>query len=560
MPSPVRPVLTALRGQIIAVGLLSAIVNLLMLNGSFYMLQVYDRVMASRSLATLAAVTVLLLFLFGVQAGADILRQKLLALTAREFSARLRGPAHRAGLRQAATGQHGHPLQDLEQVRLFLSGSGPGAILDLPWVAAFMALAMVIHPVIGLATLAGAVMLVGLSVLAERLTRRAAAESGKMLARQRFLTEAERPQAATALAMGIGPALTARHDRLAAGAAAAAEAAGSRNAGFAAVARVLRMAIQSLMLGLGALLVLRGDLTAGAMIATSILTGRALAPIDGALLHWRPAAEARAALRRLDQALAAQDEAGLALPLPRDSLSVSALAVGAGGAPLLRGIGFALKAGDVLAIVGASGVGKSSLLRVLAGVDAPLAGEIRLDGTRMDQFAPDRLGGSVGYVAQVPGMFEGTVAENIARMAETPDPQQVLRAAEAAGVHGMIQHLPQGYDTPAGDATRPLSGGQRQRIALARALYGSPFLILLDEANAHLDAEGDAGFSRAVTAAAATGAIVIIATHRMATLSLASHVLALADGGQTAFGPRAEVMRPRTELPADPAHPLRASA
>ncbi len=557
-PRPARAVLFSSRGRVAAIWLFSAAVNLLMLNGALYMLQVYDRVLNSRSMATLATVTVLLLFLFAVQAVIDILRQRLLVLASRELDARLRGPAHRATMRAARSGLGaGHALQDLGTLRGFLAGAGPSALLDLPWVPVFMALAFAIHPVIGVAVLGGAGLLVLLTLVSERMARGHAAAAMAAQGRLRFLVEAERRQAQNVVAMGLAQSLGRRHDRQAALAAEAGARAATATGTAAAIARVVRMALQSLILGLGALLVIRGELTAGAMIATSIMTGRALAPLDAAIVHWRPMQEARAALGRLDAALAETAAPTLALPLPRAALEAEGVAAAAGGEVVVQGVSFALRAGDVLGVVGPSGAGKTSLMRLLAGIEAPAGGELRLDGARTDQFDPDRLGGAKGYVAQEAGLFEGTVAENIARMDPNAPAEAVLGAARLAGVHGMILGLPQGYETPVGDASRPLSGGQRQRIALARAFYGDPFLILLDEANASLDAEGEQAFAEAVRAAAARGAIVVMVTHRTGTLALASHVLVLAGGRQTAFGPRAEVLRP---VATDTPRVLRANA
>lgn len=552
-PTPTAaPVLRSLRGRLAVVGLLSALVNLLMLNGSLYMLQVHDRVMSSHSMATLMAVTLLLLFLFAVQGGADLLRQRLLVLVGREFSARLRGPAHAATLRHARGAQPTHPVADLDTLRQFVSGAGPSALLDLPWVPVFMLLAFLIHPAIGAMALGGAIALSALTLLAARMGRAPAQAAAQLQSRARFVLETERAQAQTIRAMGLGPALTARHDRAGRAISESAARSASRISDFAAMSRVMRLAVQSLVLGLGAMLVIRAELSAGAMIASSILVGRALAPIDGAIAHWRPAAEARAALRRLDAELSRPEPVRLELPLPSASLMVEGLAIGPGHA-IAAGIGFAVSAGDILAVIGPSGAGKTTLLRALAGIEAPLRGTIRLDGVDRDQHAPDRLARAMGYVGQDPGILEGTVAENISRMAPDPDPDAILNAAQSANAHAMILSLPQGYDTPVGDATRPLSGGQRQRLALARAFYGAPFLLLLDEANANLDAEGDAAFARAVQQAASRGAIVVMATHRMQTIGLASHVLLLEPGGQKAFGPRAQLLRPAAE-------PLRATA
>lgn len=556
-----RPASTALlasRGRIMAIWLFSAAVNLLMLNGALYMLQVYDRVLNTRGTATLATVTLLLLFLFAVQAAIDILRQRLLVLSAREVEARLRGPAHRATLHEARSGlKASHPLKDLATVRNFLAGAGPSALLDLPWAPVFIALAFAIHPGIGLALLGGAVLMVTLTIVFGHLTRRHAAVAAEAQGRLRFRVEAERRQAQNVIAMGLAGNLCRRHDRDAAVAAEAEARAAQATGGAAAMARAARLVLQSLILGLGALFVIRGELTAGAMIATSIIAGRALAPLDAAIVHWRPMQAARCALRRLDASLATPEPAVLALPLPSRSLAAEGLAVAAGGRVIAQGVSFGLRAGEVLGIVGPSGVGKSSLMRVLAGIEAPAAGELRLDGARAEQLAPERRGAATGYVAQEAGLLEGTVAENIARMDPNPAAEAVIAAARLVGVHEMILALPQGYDTPVGDASRPLSGGQKQRIALARAFHGDPFLILLDEANANLDAEGEQAFAEAVRAAQARGAIVVIVTHRMGTLALASHVLILADGRQTTFGPRDAVLRP---TPAETPRPLRATA
>ncbi len=541
-----------------AIALLSAVVNLLMLNGSLYMLQVYDRVLVSRSLETLAAVTLLLVFLFAIQGSADVIRQKLLVAVGREFEAHLRAPAHAAMIRLAGLeGRNRQPIADLDTMRGFLGGLGPSAFFDLPWVPVFLLFAFMIHPAIGALSLAGAILMIVLTLVADRLTRRPGRLALDLKLQRRLRGEIERRHAETILAMGFSPALRGRNDEVGRREAIALQSASNATATLGATSRVVRQLIQSLLLGLGAYLAIKGDVSAGASLASSIMVGRCLAPIDTVIAQWRPATEARAALSRLDNALAETgDVRRTELPLPQATLSVENLAISASpnGPAVLTGLNFALSAGDVLGIMGPSGTGKSSLLRALAGTGTPLSGQVRLDGVPLHHHDRDRLGASIGYVPQQIGLFDGTIAENIARMQQGAPSADILQAAEIAGVHQLVLDLPDGYDTLVGDCAGPLSGGQRQRIALARAFFGKPFLLLLDEANAHLDPVGEVAFARAVRSARERGAIVLLSSHRPNILSLCSHVLVLGEGRQRAFGPAETILKPVA------ARPLRATA
>jgi ATP-binding cassette subfamily C protein len=531
----------------VAVASLAA--NLLMLNGSIYMMQVYDRVLTARSTATLLTLSALMLGLYAVQGLFDALRQRLAARIAAAFAEELRPLAHAATMRLAAGGRAraaAQPEQDVERVRTVLAGSGPTALLDLPFAPLFLALIFAIHPLLGGVALGGAVVLLALPLLSGRFARGPAEIAGRATLRRAVEGEAQRRNAETAHAMGFVGRL---RDRSLAGAAtlgAAELVAADVTGGFAAAARVVRMALQSLLLGVGAWLVIQDAVSGGAILASSVLVGRALAPVDLAIANWRGLVEARAALTRLGEVLpAAASGERTRLPAPVARLAVEGLAVTPPGAdrPVVRGIDFALEAGEVLAIVGPSGAGKSSIARALVGLWAPAAGAVRLDGARLDQWEADALGRHIGWVPQSVGFFDGSIAENIARLDPAADADAVIAAARAAGLHELILRTEAGYDTPIGDAHGPFSTGQRQRLALARALYGDPFLLVLDEANSNLDAHGEAALKRAVADAKARGAIVVMVTHRSSLFAAADRLLVIEDGTMKAFGRRDDVVR-----------------
>ena len=545
---PVTPALrAALRGTT-GVVLASTTVNLLMLNGSIYMMQIYDRVLVSRSPSTLVTLSALVFGLFAVQGVLDALRQRLMVRIADGFAEMLRGPAHAAAMRLAASGATraaAAPEQDVERVRTVLAGAGPTALVDLPFAVLFMALIFAIHPALGATALGGGVVLILLPVLSGRLSRAAADAALRGTAQRVGEAETHRRNAESARVMGFVGRLRDRSLAAAAAASAAELTVADVGGAFAATARTVRMALQSALLGLGAWLAIHDAVSSGAFLACSALVGRALAPVDLAIAHWRGFGEARAALRRLRDGLRAPDDARTRLPTPVARLAVEGLSVTPPGLarPVVAGVDFALEAGDVLAVVGPSGAGKSSLARALVGAWPAATGAVRLDGARLDQWDAEDLGRHIGWVAQSVGFFDGTIAENIARMDPAAPAEAVIAAARAAGIHEMILRTPQGYDTRIGDAQGPLSTGQRQRLALARALYGEPFLLVLDEANSNLDAAGEAALVRAIAAARARGAIVVVVTHRTNLISAANRILVVEDGAVKAFGPRDEVVR-----------------
>jgi ATP-binding cassette subfamily C protein len=534
-----------------SVALFSGVVNLLMLAGPLYMLQIYDRVLSSRSVPTLVALSVFLVGAYAFQGVLDLIRSRVVVRAAALLDRRLALTVHGAVIRLAVASRHPgegpQPVRDLDQIRGFLTSAGPTAIVDLPWVPVFLAICFLIHPWLGLAATAGALVLFTMTLLTERASRAPARAAAQDAGSRSIMVEAQRRSGETILAMGMTGALAQRwngvNDRYIAAVGRLSDVAGS----FGSASKVLRLLLQSVILGLGAYLVLRVELTAGAMIAASIMMGRALAPIETAIANWRGFVAARQSITRLSEALqrAAPKQAATALPRPARSLVVEQVTVVAPGAtkPIIAGVRFNLKSGEALGIIGPSAAGKTSLVRALAGIWRPAKGSVRLDGAALDQWDPELLGRHIGFVSQTVDLFDGTIAENIARMTIAPDADAVLRAARAAGAHDMILRLPSGYDTPIGEGGEALSGGQRQRIALARALYGDPFLIVLDEPNSNLDSEGEAALRQAIAGAKARGAIVVLIAHRPSDLSVCDHILVLASGEQKDFGPRDQVWR-----------------
>lgn len=547
--SPLRAATRAMFASIGGVAVTSIAVNLLLLNGSLYMMQVYDRVLTARSTMTLVTLSALMLGLYAAQGLLDAVRQRLAVRIAAAFAADLRAVAHAAAMRLAAAGRvHAAalPEQDVERVRAVLSGPGPSALIDLPFAPLFLMLIFAIHPLLGAVALAGAAVLLALPLLSGRLARRSAESAGRAAQRRIVEGETQRRNAETARAMGFVDRLRDRSLAVAETVGTAELAAADVTGGFAAAARAARMALQSILLGVGAWLVIQDAVSAGAILASSVLVGRVLAPVDLAIANWRGLAEARAALARLADVLAeTPGSERTRLPAPVARLSVEGLAVTPPGAdrPVVRGVDFALEAGEVLAIVGPSGAGKSSIARALVGLWTPAAGAVRLDGARLDQWEPADLGRHVGWVPQSVGFFDASIAENIARLDPAADSGAVIAAARAAGIHELILRTERGYDTPIGDGHGPFSTGQRQRLALARALYGEPFLLVLDEANSNLDAQGEAALTRAVAAAKARGAIVVLVTHRSSLISAADRLLVIEDGAMKAFGRRDAVIR-----------------
>jgi ATP-binding cassette, subfamily C, type I secretion system permease/ATPase len=534
-----------------SVALFSGFVNLLMLAGPLYMLQIYDRVLSSKSVPTLVALSIFLVGAYAFQGALDMLRSRVVvraaALLDQRLALTIHGAVIRLGIANRHPGSGPQPVRDLDQIRTFLTGAGPVAMVDLPWIPVFLAICFLIHPWLGLVATGGGIVLLAMTLQTERASRVPARLTAQDAGLRSVMVEAGRRSGETIVAMGMGGALAQRWSEVNSRYIRALGRMSDVASSYGSISKVLRLFLQSAILGLGAYLVLQQELTAGAMIAASIMMGRALAPIETAIANWRAFVAARQSVARLSDALSRAEPkpAATALPKPSRSLEIENVTVVAPGTalPIVANVRFGLKAGEALGVIGPSGAGKTSLVRTLVGIWPPAKGTVRLDGATLDQWDRELLGQYVGFVAQTVELFDGTIAENIARMGISPNAAAVLRAAQAAGAHDMILRLPAGYGTKVGEGGDALSGGQRQRIALARALYGDPFLVVLDEPNSNLDNEGEAALHKAIVDLKARGAIVVLIAHRPSVLAACDNILVLANGAQQAFGPRDQIMR-----------------
>jgi len=550
-PEELRAARSEQRSLFLAVFVFSALVNLLMLTGPLYMLQIYDRVLGSQSHETLVALTILIVLLFAIMGVLDHVRGRVTSRIGARFLDRLDRRVHSAAIRLAALAPNDPGAQtaqrDLDGVHRLMTAPVLMALFDIPWTPLFIAVIFVFHPALGTLALIGGAILILITLLNQRSTRRQNAESAATTLAAERLGDQIRAEAELVQSLGMRGAAfarlaSARRQSMLAGLALA-----DRGGGFNAATKTFRLFLQSAMLGLGAWLVLAGSLTPGAMIAASILLGRALAPVEQAIGQWALVQRAQDGWQRLGSLLArVPPEATLtALPRPRALVEVQNISVAPPGEPLpvLRGLSFRLEPGKALGVIGPSGAGKSTLARAICGVWHPLAGKVRLDGAALDQFDPDALGRLIGYLPQRVTLFDGTIAENIARLDLSPDPEAIVRAARAAAAHEMILALPQGYDTRVSAVGGRLSGGQLQRIGLARALYGDPVLLVLDEPNSNLDNEGSQALNTAIRGMKAEGRSVMIMAHRPAAIQECDLLLVLDKGLRVAFGPREQVLR-----------------
>ncbi len=541
----------AVRGLFAAVALFSVFVNILMLTGPLFMLQVYDRVLGSRSEETLLALFILMAFLFAVMGVLDYARGRILARIGARFQAGLDRRVFCAMLRRDAddptgSGRHGNALRDLEAVQRLLSSPVFTAVFDLPFTPVFLAGILVFHPWLGVLALAGGAVLVAISALNQSLTAAPVQNANAAMARADHTAEHLRTEAEMVRALGMSENAFRRWKAARQMALADTILSSDRAGRFSTLSRTLRLFLQSAMLGLGAYLVLQGELTAGAMIAASILLGRALAPIDLAIGQWQLVQRARHGWQGLVRLLGSvpPDAPRIALPRPRAHLVAEGLTVVPPGQtqPALRGVSFEVRPGEALGVIGPSGAGKSTLARAITGVWRPAGGKIRLDGAALDQFDPDVLGQHIGYLPQRVQMFNGTIAENIAGLAEDPDDTAVVTAARKAAAHALILALPDGYNTRISAGGGLLSGGQMQRVGLARAMYGDPVVLVLDEPNSNLDNDGGTALNAAIRAIKAADGAVLIMAHRPAAIAECDRLLVLAQGTVKAFGPRDEVL------------------
>ncbi|MGY3604979.1 MULTISPECIES: type I secretion system permease/ATPase [unclassified Bradyrhizobium] len=557
--------LASCRAALIAIAMFSGLINLLSLTGSLFMLEVYDRVLPSRSVPTLVGLSIIAAMLFVFQGMLELTRGRMLLRIGNQIDWRVSDRVYdlviRLPLRTRGGGDGLQPVRDLDTIRSVLSGAGLPALFDLPWLPIYLVICFAFHPLIGGTVLGGALVLVILTLLTDRLSRRSVQRASIHAAARNRLAEASRRNAEVLAAMGMSARLLARWRELGDAYRRQQKIAGDISGGFGVVGRMLRMMLQSAVLAVGAYLVIHQEASGGIIIASSILTGRALAPVDLAIANWRSFVAARQSWRRLEKLLAAIPAPATQVPLPEPSRTLLAekLSVTAPESekPLATDINFVLKAGSALGIIGASGSGKSSLVRALVGAWPPSRGVVRLDGAALEQWSPEALGTHIGYLPQDVELFEGTIAENIARFVPTPPMEMVLAAAHAAGIHQLIVGLPEGYNTQIGEQGARLSAGQRQRVALARALYADPFLVVLDEPNSNLDAEGEEALTRAILAVRARGGIVVIIAHRSSALAAVDFVMTMANGRQQTFGPKDEVLSMLTRREPPPAGPFK---
>jgi PrtD family type I secretion system ABC transporter len=536
-----------LRPFVLLAGVASLLLNLALLMPSIYMMQVFDRVFSSRSVETLVMLSALAFLALALGYCMDVVRAGALGWSGRALDRRLSPGALASVLREAA-GVAGRAntdvLRDIAQLRAFLSGTGVQALFDAPWLPIYVLVICLMHPLLGLAAALGACMLTALAILNERLMRGRAERSLRCARDTTRHAEALTRNAEVIIGMGMTRAAVgsweARHDQLL-DAQAQLSAASSR---LSAVARITRQGLQIVMLALGAWLVIDRHASPGIMVAATILLGRALQPVEQLIGGWKVLVEARGAWQRLSERPAAQTaQAGLELPAPTGRVEVERVIFSAAPLrpPLIKGVAFTLEAGESLGVIGPSASGKTTLIRLILGIWKPQAGVIRLDGADIARWDRDALGQHIGYLPQDVELFAGTVAENIARLGPV-DSEQAVAAARLAHAHEMILRLPDGYETQIGEAGAILSGGQRQRIAFARALYGNPRLVVLDEPNANLDAQGEAALAAALGELKARGVTTIMVGHRPALMSQLDKLAVLKDGALESFGPSATIL------------------
>jgi ATP-binding cassette, subfamily C, bacterial exporter for protease/lipase len=554
-------VIQSFRSVFFAVGAFSFATNVLLLAPAIYMLQIYDRVLSSRNEVTLLMLTLIIVGLYALEAMLELVRSRILiragvafdlGLGSRVFSASFERSL-RAGVNHA-----GQTFGDLTNIRQFLTGKGLFAFFDAPWTPIYILVIFLLSPWLG-AFAAGAVLaLLGLAYANERVTAPLLEEAAKASHSANGYAAGQLRNAEVIEAMGMLAPLRERWLKRQKGFLKLQADASDRAAVIGGVGRFFRLTFQSAILGAGALLVIDNQLTAGGMIAASILLGRALSPVDLAIATWRALVSARSSYGRLSSLLQSHPVriGATSLPRPQGAVSVENLIVAAPGSrqPILRGINFAVAAGTVVAVIGPSAAGKSTLARALVGVWAPMSGTIRIDAADVTKWNKAQLGPWLGYLPQDIELFDGTIAENIARFGDV-NSERVVAAARKAGVHEMVLRMPEGYDTPIGEGGIVLSGGQRQRVGLARALYGDPALVVLDEPNANLDDAGDAALIVALRTMKTENRTVFVMTHRANILSAADCVIVLAGGTMRAFGPRDAVLKRITRVAPSPAAP-----
>lgn len=534
----------------IGVGVLSLIINLLMLTGPLYMLQIYDRVLASGSVPTLMVISVFALGMFAFYGVLDGLRQRILARIGSWLDSKLSGAVFDLStslpLALGPEASKIRPLNDLDTIRNFMSGPGPSAMFDIPWLPVYLGIVYLFHPVLGNVALAGVIIIFVLILLKEYVSSKPAKELALASGERQRLIEHGRTNAEAIQSMGMMHALKSRWEDKNGEFLSASQNSSDSGSSFGAFVKTIRMVLQSAMLGIGAYYAILQEISPGVMIAASIMTTRAFAPVEQAIGQWPLFVGARQARQRLTDLLTIRqtNDDVMDLPVPSEKLVVSKLACGPAGLKkvVVQNISFELFAGDGLGIIGPSGSGKSTLARALVGVTGTARGSVRFDGSKLDQWAMSRWGEIIGYLPQDIQLFDGTVSENISRFSLDADAEKVREAARLANVHDLIAALPDGYNTVIGKSGFAMSAGQQQRIALARAIYNNPFLVVLDEPNSNLDADGEQALTNAIVELRKAGSIVIVIAHRPSAIAAVDKILMVDKGMAKAFGPKAEIL------------------
>ncbi|WP_095194238.1 type I secretion system permease/ATPase [Pseudomonas sp. Irchel 3A7] len=547
--APLIKALGDYKSILISVGCFTALINILMLAPSIYMLQVYDRVLSSQNETTLVMLSLMIVGFFAFIGLLEAVRSFIVIRIGSQLERRFNLRVYQAAFERnlfKGEGNAGQALGDLTHIRQFVTGPALFAFFDAPWFPVYLLVIYLFNVWLGVFATAGALLLIALAWLNESMTKQPLAEAAAYSQQSSQLATSHLHNAETIQAMGMLGVLRNRWFQLHSRFLGLQNQASDTGAVISSLSKTLRLCLQSLVLGLGALLVIKGDMTAGMMIAGSILMGRVLSPIDQLIAVWKQWSGAKLAYHRLDallQAFPSSDEA-MALPAPKGQITFEQVSAGPPGqrAATLHRVSFHLAAGEVMGVLGASGSGKSTLARVLVGVWPTLGGTVRLDGADIHRWNRDDLGPYIGYLPQDIELFSGSIAQNIARF-RVADPEKVVAAAQQAGVHELILRLPQGYDTVLGEDGSGLSGGQKQRVALARALYGQPSLVVLDEPNSNLDTVGEAALAGAIAQLKAQGTSVILVTHRSSALAQADKLLVLNEGRLQAFGASQEVLK-----------------